>query len=293
MVFLYFYNLKVPDMNLIKKPIFFLLLASLVLPNAVSAQYRWQVNPLFSYLRDLERYEIGGTYVMPSSEFAGVTRAVGAGGSFLGDTTLKRAQTGTGIGGSIGLSLPFKATGHISCWAMSLHLMFNQYTFTDINKNIELDGTFTAVTPMLSATTTQIALPIGIDWKAGTDAIKTKRLKFGTSLGAGFIPQFNMTSMVEPTKFDAQNSFGFTPYLKAEGALFAGMCLKLRLIYTMGNITFIDVARAVPGYNDGPYKITSTGNVMLSFIIMPFSAGWGETHWYNTYDTYNQHDRLN
>ena len=177
-----------------KKPLLFIALAVLLVPASGSAQYLFQVDPLFSYLKDAQRYEIAGTMAMPFATFAGVTR-VSAGGVYQGDSTAKRTQAGTGIGGSFGLSLPFKATGHISCWAMNLHLMGHMYTWTDLNQTMGLDGNYTPATTSLEASTIQVALPIGVDWKAGCDAIKSKRLAFCTSLGAGLMPQFNMTTI--------------------------------------------------------------------------------------------------
>lgn len=281
-------------MNLFKKPILFLAFAVLVMPTTGFAQYLFQVAPLFSYFRDFQRYEISGTYVVPFATFNGVTRVQDANGNYQGDSTLKRTQVGSGIGGSIGLSLPFKATGHISCWAVNFHLMAHMYTWTNLNPTMGTDGSFVNVTPALTASTIQVALPIGIDWKAGNDCIKSKRLPLGTSLGVGFMPQMNMTTVSNPPPGqNAQFAFGCTPYAKVEASFFAGLDIKLRAIYTIGDITLIDVNQPIQGYNDGQFKITSNGNLMLSLVIMIGSGGWEEYSWWTTHDTYNQHDRLN
>jgi hypothetical protein len=199
-----------------------------------------------------------------------------------------------GVGGSIGLSIPFKATGHISCWAVSLHLMAHMYTWTDLNESFgKLDGTYTPVTPSLEGTTMQIALPIGIDYRIGNDAIESKRLAFGTSLGAGVMPNYNMSSLTGIDSIRSHNAFGFNPYVKVEGSVFLGICMKVRIMYTLGDVTLIDVNKPVHYRIDGPFKVTSNGNLMLSLVLMPFSSGWYERKWYNTHDTYNQHDRLN
>jgi hypothetical protein len=280
-------------MNFLKKPIILIASALLVLPASAFSQYIFEVEPFFNYFKDPKRYELAGTMIMPQGTFIGGVR-VKNGGSFVGDSNIKRSATGTGIGGSIGLSIPIKAVGHISCFAVGWQLMGNMYTWTDLNKTMEIkDGTFSPNTPTLGASTLQIAMPIGLDYKAGNDAILTKRLIFGTSLGAGFIPQMNMTKLVGPSGFDTKTSFGCTPYVKAEGGVFIGMCVKVRVMYTMGDITLIDVNRMIPTYNDGPFKLNSNSNLMLSLILMPFSVGWKETDWWNTHDTYNQHDRLN
>ncbi len=280
-------------MNLLKKSIILITVALLKLPASGFAQYQFQVEPLFNYFSDAKRYEISGTYVLPQGEIAGVVPVYDGSGYFKGDTTITRPATGMGFGGSIGLSLPFKATGHISCWAANIALMGNMYQWKDLNQSYSVDGSYKVRTPALSATTIQVALPIGIEYKAGCDAIQSKRLSLCTSLGGGFMPHFNMTSLEGVSNIDTKYSFGFSPFVKVEGGFFAGMCMKVRLLYTMGNITLIDVNKSISGITDGPFKITSTSNIMVSLIFMPFSVSWRETNWWNTHDTYNQHDRLN
>lgn len=280
-------------MNFVKKPMLLIALALLVLPASSFAQYIFQVEPFFNYFKDPKRWEIGGSYIMPTGTFSGMTR-VNDGSSYKGDSLLQRPAAGTAIGGFIGLSIPIRATGHISCFAVAWQLMGNMHTWTDLNQTMEYkDGTFKPATPTLGASTLQIAMPIGLDWKAGNDAILTKRLIFGTSLGAGFMPQLNMTSLDGVSSVDSKMSFGCTPYVKAEGSVFLGMDVKVRVMYTMGDITLIDVNKGLTGYTDAPFKLNSNSNFLLSFILMPFSPGWKEFDWWNTHDTYNQHDRLN
>ena len=281
-------------MNFFKKPIVFLACAMLAAPFSGFAQYKYEVEPFFSYFKEAKRYELGFNYVMPFGEFAGVTRVINNSGTFLGDTTTKRNITATsGFGGQIGLSLPVKATGHISCFAASFHIMGNMFAWTGLNPTQKADGTVNTVgSKSVDATTIQISVPIGFDWKAGNDAILTKRLPFGTTMGVGAMPQVTMTSLATGN-IDSKMSFGCTPYAKAELSIFAGLDFKLRAMYSVGNITLIDVNKAIPGSTDGPFKLTSTSNLILSLVIMPFSGGWYEHSWWTTHDGYNQHDRLN
>jgi hypothetical protein len=198
------------------------------------------------------------------------------------------------FGGSIGLSMPFKATGHISCWAVVAQLAFSTYTWTDINSTYTTDGSLVAPTGnILSAVTTQISLPLGIDWMVGNHAINTKRLPLGAAVGAGVIPAFNMTSLSGANGIPSGSRFECTPYAKAEFAFFIGWDVKLRVMYTLGDASLIEVNRPVPNMTDGPFHIESTSNLLLTLTLMPFSGGWHETAWWNTYDTYNWHDRLN
>ncbi len=282
-------------MNFFKKSLAVLTTALLAAPLAGFAQYKYEVQPLLSYFKDAKRYELGFNYSMPNADFVGVTTVNNSNGSFFGDSNTTRKIVATGIGGDLGLSLPFKGTGHISCWAVSFHLMGNMFTWDQLNATQLPDGTVKAPTKSLTASTIQVSLPLGIDWMVGNHCINTKRLPFGTGLGVGVIPQVDMTTLSNPTKVtvDPKMSLGCTPYAKAELSIFAGIDFKIRAMYTMGTITMIDVNKALPSTTDGPFKINYKSNFMVSFIIMPFSHGWHEWDWYNTFDTYSQHDRLN
>jgi len=282
-------------MNIFKKPLIVIATALCIAPMAGFAQYQFELKPFLSYFKDAKRYELSFNYIVPQATFNGTSQVKN--GTYLGDTTIKRNTTGTGLGGSIGLTLPFKATGHISCWAMSLHLSVNQYTWTDLNSTYGPD--LSVVNPTsnsLSATTLQVALPIGIDWLVGNHAIDTKRLPLGAAFGVGLMPSINSTSLsgVSVDGLKSSIAFGCTPYVKAEASFYIGFDVKIRAMYTTGGaINLMNVYRAIPNYTDGPFRVVSTGNLLLSFVIMPFSGGWKETNWWNTYDTYNKHDRFN
>lgn len=292
-------------MNFIKKPLVFLALAFLIMPAYSFAQYQFTCDPFFSYFKDLRRYEIGLGVVLPGAEFNGVTQVnTPTPYYYRGDTTVKRKLTGgQGFGLTIGLSAPFKKTGHISCWAMDVQLMLNYYSWVKLNQTYGIDGSYTdpIAGNEISATSYQVALPLGVEYKIGCDAaVLTKRLNLCGTFGGGFIPQMWMTNITTVSTFDNQFAFGVTPYAKIEGGFFLGWCFKVRLMYTMGRINLFDANKAIPSTNgsgqpltDGPFGFTSTSNFMASLIIMPFSGRWSETQWYNTYDTYQPHDRLN
>lgn len=282
----------VPDMNFLKKPILFLALVLLVTPQAGRAQYLFQLDPFFSYFRDAGRYEIGVHYgILSIGEFAG-TVPFGQLGAGLGDTNVTKQFSQFNFGGYIGTSIPFKATGHISLWAMDIGLNFNSLSWPGLN--LAYTGSdLSAPSPLLTATTMQIGLPIGVEWKVGCDAIESRRLGLGASVGAGFIPQLSITTLGNAPGINTGYGFNCAPYLKAEFAENLGFCTKFRFMATFGDVSLIDVNRAIPNVTDGPFKITSQANVYLSWIIMPFSGGWRETAWWNTHDTYNVHDKLN
>ncbi len=264
------------------------------------AQYKMEIRPFFTYFRDLGRWELGGTYMISTGTFNGVLPYYGYNNRFLTDSTLKRSIiSNPGYGVSLGTSIPFAATGHISCWAFSINAMANYYKFNDLNRGYNIDGTDKELPHVMNSTTLQFNLPIGLDWKIGCDAICTKRLNFGASLGFGVMPHYNITSIDSVADhFNPQQSFGFNPYGKAEVSAFLGLLVKFRAMYTMGNIELMNSSNTIGNtglspYTDGPFKITSNSHFMLSFIILPFSGKWHESAWYNDYDSYNWNEKLN
>lgn len=260
------------------------------------AQYKFPIKPFFSYFRDLSRYEIGGTGLISTGTFDGTTRITGYSNQFIGDSTQSRGLTSNpGFGGSIGIAVPFAAAGHISVWAVSIHAMVNFSSWYDLNVTKGLDGVYTLpATNALTAKTMQIALPIGIDYKIGCDAVATRRLRLGAAFGAGVLPHVNITTLDPAAANDlvvSQQSIGFNPYVKLEGSIYPGMCVRLRLLYTMGNVELMSTKVAMPGFNDGPFNLTTRSTIMASLLIMPFSVRWKETAWWNTRDSYNWNER--
>jgi hypothetical protein len=281
-------------MRVVKQALGILAFVLALMPGRGMAQYVHEVDPMGFSFRNQMRYEIGGGIIMPMGEFHGVARAVNPNGGYIGDTTLSRTLDGAmGINFTLGLSIPFKGTGHISCWALKVELMLNQYMWNDLNKQYK-DGSFYAASTPLNATTQNIMMPLGIEYKVGNDAILSKRLYFGASFGAGLIPQYNRTFLEGVTNINPQGAWGLTPYGKFEFSTFAGLCWKFRFMYTIGDVNLIDVNHQVARHiDDAAFAIKSKSNFIASLIIMPFSYQWQETDWWNTYDTYNQQDRFN
>ena len=259
-----------------------------------NAQFKFEIKPFFSYFGDLRRYELGGNYAAANGVFNGVIPVYGYNNKYLGDSTMKRSlKSSPGFGASLGLAIPIISTGHISLIAVSIHAMYNQYNWNDVNQGMNVDGSFKDAPKVLNAVTQQIALPFGLDWKVGCDAICTKRLILGADVGVGAVPHLNLSSIPALSDVNAQQSFGLNPYVKGEVAFFLGMCVRVRAMYTMGNVELLNIKSQIPGYTDGPFRITNNSNMMVSFIIMPFSGKWHESAWYNDYDSYNWNEHLN
>lgn len=280
-------------MNFIKKLPVILALALLGLPTYSFAQYHYDCDPFFSYFKDPKRWEISMGVVLPAGQFDGVTH-VATGGNYRGDTTMKRninAQMGYGM--ALGLFAPFKGTGHISFWGMDVQLMVNEYIWQNLNQTYGTDNSLHNAAVSVNALTTQISLPLGVSYKVGCDAILSKRLALCAAFGAGIMPQLNYTYLEGIGGFNDGYGLGVTPYAKIDLGFFAGWCWKLRFMYSYGHVNLYDANHAIPTLTDGPFTFASTSNFMVSLVIMPFAGQWQETAWWNTYDTYNQHDRFN
>jgi hypothetical protein len=213
---------------------------------------------------------------------------------YLGDSTLKRRTlSNPGYGGTIGTTIPIAATGHISLFAFSINIMGNMYSWSDVNRVYQVDGVYKQALTPVDATTLQIALPLGIDWKIGSDAICTKRLIMGWGVGGGIMPNYNMSTATNLKDIGSQATFGVIPYVKSELAFALGICFKVRAMYSWGDVELLNAQKKYPGFTDGPFKITNNSNLQFSLIIMPFSKRWRESAWYNDYDSYNWNEGLN
>jgi hypothetical protein len=273
-------------MNSLRSVVLTILVCILLAPSAGFAQFR-----------NWDRFELGGSYVMAMGNFSGVSGVTDASGRWMGDTTVKRSiTTSIGYGAFIGTCIPFKRLGHESLWAISLGITGNMLTWSDVNSIYGSGGvTKNGFVGSVDATTLQIGIPFGIEYKVGTDAIKSQRSRTGASFGIGFMPVMNGSTLTTVKTADDHNSgfnYGFNPYIKAEVAGYAGICFKLRLMASYGNLNYLFENANAGKYTDGPFRITGMANITGMLILMPFSYRWTEHSWFNTYDTYNPYDKL-
>ena len=280
-------------MNLCKAAFFSILLSGLILSV-----------PGYSQFRNWDRFELGGNFVLATGQYDGVSALYDGNGYYKGDTTVSRPiSTKMGYGIFIGSCIPFKRLGHESVWAISIGFMANQLIWGDLNSVYDYSGNLTPNTysgiggvGTINGVTTHLALPFGLEYKVGTDAIKSQRSKLGASFGTGFMPTMVWTTIEGIKSYDEHgggNYYCFAPYVKAEFAFYAGLCFKLRVMFSYDyQLNYLYESANVGKYSDGPMRISGGTNTTASLIIMPFSARWTEHSWYNTYDTYNPFDKL-
>jgi hypothetical protein len=76
------------------------------------------------------------------------------------------------------------------------------------------------------------------------------------------------------------------PYVKAEVGIYAGICMKVRAMYAIGDLTYMDYKHSESGAGmetSGTAKLVGKSNFAISLLIMPFSYKWSTEDWWNTY----------
>jgi len=280
-------------------PKLLIVLALLIVPNISFGQFGFYSNP-FLFFGNSSRYELGYSYVMATGQFTGTIPVYDNSGGYLRDTSVTKNMTAkVGFGVSTGTSIPIYRFGKTSSLAISIHLMINEFIWGSLNQAYNLDGSFTTTTGStdLTGLTEQYALPIGLDYKFGTDAVASRHTHVGFSMGAGVMPQYNITILESANLSSAAGgagvNFGVNPYVKAEASFYFRTCFKLRAFFSFGDVPLIDQSKNLASITDGPFKLTGKSNLNLSFAVLPFSYRWGKIkrEWWNDYDTRNTYKR--
>lgn len=137
----------------------------------------------------------------------------------------------------------------------------------------------------------QIGVPISLDIKFGHDAFKYRNIRWGGSLGVGVMP--NMIFSAGIPNFDSESFNGnITPFIKGDISIFAGIAIKLRgqigFATTLGDSKNSLFGGQAGGIGESTtvkheYKVQSPIQATFSIVLMPFSWGWEEKGFWNTY----------
>jgi hypothetical protein len=225
----------------------------------------------------LSRFQLGYSFLSNSAEYTSSLKA-----NFLGiDTTYKPYDMSTTAawGFTAGTYFPLKRMGNASALVLGVDYMYNLMTWKSKvpfgpEANFAFDGA-----------TVQMALPIGLDLKFGSDAVQTRTPRFCGTIGAGVYPSYAMTTLTgAPVTLDP--TFAVAPYVKAEIGIFAGICAKVRLLYAIGDLAYMDYKNGSSSNgmtSEGTAKLVGKSNMAISLLIMPFSYKWQDENWWNTY----------
>lgn len=238
----------------------------------------------------IQRYQMGYSYPMAWAEYKRTDRVTTADGSKFDSTITSKTHSKFSFGGLVGTTIPVKRLGEKSMFAISIDMLYNGYLWDyrapmfsgfDFDDNGEITGYQYSSNYYFDGMTVHMALPVGGDFKFGCDALADKSIRFCGTIGAGAYPSISAT--VDAS--DAGFGFGVNPYAKAEFGIMAGICFKIRAMYTFGNIPFYTEGNSLSSFTgmDSKSSLTGKQSLSLSLIFMPFSWSWKESGWWNSY----------
>jgi len=229
----------------------------------------------------IQRYQIGYSFISTSADYKGKFTVFDS--KSFKDTAVYRTgnvKTSVAWGISTGTYIPLTHMGNNSALVLDVNFMYNFFLWKGIGEGIY----GTTVGWDFSGATIQMGLPIGLDIKTGSDATLNRHQRFCYTVGAGVQPVYNFTAFEE----GAGIQFKASPYLKAEVGVFAGICMKARLTYTMGKTSYISQTNGFGGMYDNllsDFTLTGKSSMMATLVIMPFSWAWKDTGWWNKSNT--------
>lgn len=231
----------------------------------------------------IKNYEIGYSYPVTWAKYTRTDHLVTGGAAH--DTTINLdVKSKAAFGASMSTYFPLKQLGRKSKLCLAVGFMYNLYTWdypTYALSGFNNDGFNYNSSIAFGGATLHVGVPIGLDAKIGCDGMMEKTIRWGWTAGAGVVPSVSLTADLD----NADAQIGVQPYIKSEVALFAGICWKLRVMYAIGNLTYVDVDGKNSLFSDGnsSTKLIGKGNLTASLIIMPFSWMWKKSAWYNRY----------
>ncbi|MBN9481816.1 MAG: hypothetical protein BGO70_14710 [Bacteroidetes bacterium 43-93] len=254
---------------------------SLVAIAVLLSAFSFTSNAQFRLPKVIQRYEMGYSFVTASADYDGQRRSyTSADGGTITDEPFKTTvQTKAAYGFMIGTYFPIAHLGRASCLAVDVNLIDNILWWKNIGNDL-----FSAVGFNFSGVTGQIGVPVGLDFKFGCDATTSKNQRMCASLGAGVLPAYYVTAFDDNVGLNSAVS----PYIKAEAGIRAGICFKIRMMYSFGNVPLITQDGGIKGnFNDvvSSFKLTGKSNVNFSLILMPFAWNWKTEGWWDRTQT--------
>lgn len=263
----------------VNRVVLFLLLMGTVLP----ARAQFDKMPGF-----VKQIEIGYGYSFVSADYVIKAKGVVPDGTRTVDTTINtRVHTKAGMTETFGTSLKLKRLGTKSTLAVGADLSYSAYLW---NFHMPSGGTlidsgfrfyYDDFMPAFDGASFTAAGIFTLDFKFGADAMMDKQYRWGWTIGGGAMPSMSATTA---EGLDADLKFGIQPVVKGEVAFRGPIVAKLRLQYSMGNITFLD--KTGDGFAPGTSQqtqIIGKSNFTVSIILLPLSFMYKTSNWYNSY----------
>lgn len=215
--------------------------------------------------------EIGLSYCITSGTFSNHTTSYNENTATFKDSSYSRnIHTVYGYGAMFGYYWPVAKMAEKSRLAIDFAFMYNALFWESGSFGYSYSSQ--GGSESIGSATIQLAVPIGLDYKFGCDALYDKSQRFCASAGIGFMPSMDLTV------YQSEGGFGFhsAPYIKGEVGVFGGICFKLRATYRFGSTKFIDEKDDNSNStNETTLKVKS--NLTLTLIFMPMSWKWNRS----------------
>lgn len=225
----------------------------------------------------LQRYQLGYSFVSNKANYE-IKQKLTLNGNTLDSTFNYDMKTSGSFGATMGTYVPIKRLGRKSNLSWGIDYMYNMMLWDTKTKRFDNDGKL--YDAPFSGATVQMALPTGLDLKFGCDAMTLKNHRFCATLGVGALPSFSMTTLDDLN--DIAPQFSVAPYVKGEVGVYAGACFKLRAIYTIGNLTYVNQTQNSSN-GKTTHLLQGASNLTVSILVMPFAFTWHRDEWFNTF----------
>ncbi len=258
----------------------FLIVVLLVsaLPSAYAQFEKW---PGF-----VKNIEVGYGYTKTWAEYTRRDAVIRENGTRLDTTVTTDVSSTAGLSYQFGTSIPIRRLGEKSTLSLGILTTYNAYTwdYQTANSAMLTDSGLVydySNNLLFTGITLNYGAAISADFKFGVDAMQDKYYRWGWTGGVGVIPSASITA-----DFDkADMTFGVQPFVKTELALRAGIVWKLRLMYAVGNLTYISAKSNFFGFNNAENltELIGKSNFTVSLSVLPFSWMYKRSEWYNSH----------
>jgi hypothetical protein len=231
----------------------------------------------------LKNYEIGYGYSKTWAELKRKEKTVRPGDGRVYDTTTTMdVSSKFGFSAATGTIIPLKQLGLKSKLALGINVIYNGYVWdypTVSGATLTDSGIHYNYGLGFGGATLNAGLALSADFKFGCDAMMDKRIRWAWTGGVGVLPSVSVTSDFD----NADLTFGVQPFVKTEVGIFGGILWKLRLMYAMGNLKYIDSKPALGLFDNSTSttQLLGKGNFTVSVIVMPLSFMYKKSAWYN------------
>ncbi|MBS1587400.1 MAG: hypothetical protein JSS82_17840 [Bacteroidetes bacterium] len=221
------------------------------------------------------RSELGLSYPMTNTSFFYRYREFGYGqfGTSYDTSFSFKLKSKGGFGLTVGGFIPIiPAHAKTSMLAFNITGSFNIITWDlgSVADNAFNDGSLFYDDALVTSSTMIMSFLLGFDYKYGADAALDKGQRFCFTMGGGVAPTMTLTQF---GGIPAGASMKVKPYAKVELGMMAGICMKLRVLYTIGDLDYFSYHDKGSTYDES-LSLTDKSNFAVALVLMPMSFKW-------------------